>query len=85
MRRMEKNVLSLCVQSKYSAKTKRATANTFSANDLQGKKIGHESNLSEASSYCVRGRIQQRKQAVVSWLQVKDERVSLVWLHSNHL
>lgn len=56
-------ILSWC---KYTTKTKRATTNTFSAKDLRGRKIGHESNLSEALSYCVRERIQQRKQAVVS-------------------
>ena len=33
---------------------------------VRGRKSGDESNLSEALPYCVRERIQQRKQAAVS-------------------
>lgn len=39
-------------QWKYSTKTKRATTNIIPASDLRGRKIRHESNLSEALSYC---------------------------------
>lgn len=62
------------LREKYNTKTKRASINTFSANGLRGKKIGHESNLCEALSHCFTER-KQKKQAMVLRLEVKDERM----------
>lgn len=62
-----KVVLSHLVLCANTAQKQREQQQThFQPMILKGKKIGHESNLSEALSYCVRERIQQREQTVVS-------------------
>lgn len=42
------------VMSRYKYSTKKQNTRHFSVDNLRGRKIGHESNLTEALSCCVR-------------------------------